>query len=245
MSAGAGDVFASVGLVVVAAGRGTRFGGYKQLAPLRGAPLLLHTLRAFDPLDFGARIVVLPGDLIESPEWRSIASQLEQPFTPVPGGAERADSVARGVAALPASIDVVAVHDGARPFPPLGAVRECVEALAHDPHLAGAIVASPVTDTIKRVGSDGRSIVATLPRQDLRRAETPQLARRRLLLDALNSPQSVIPTDEAMALESHGLPVLAITHPGLNPKVTTREDLQLAERLIEARESLEHNPTRS
>src|SRR5690606_21788979 len=115
--------------VVVAAGKGTRFGGWKQLAPIGGEPLLLRTLRTLEAIPFGERIVVLHEDLLDSPEWQAISAALEHPHHAIPGGAERADSVRAGVLAASHLCEFVAVHDGARPFPPIDAIAECLRTL--------------------------------------------------------------------------------------------------------------------
>lgn len=215
-------------VVVVAAGSGVRFGGLKQFAPLAGKPLLQRTLEAFRPLEKTALVAALPAVALESPEWRAIADALGEPVLAVAGGRTRAESVLMAVEAA-GECDLVAVHDGARPFPPLGAVSRCIELLGEGWDWDGAIVAAKATDTLKRVGGDGRTIVGTVDRSVTVRAETPQVCRQAAILDALRQPGAMAFTDEAQALESLDLRVAAVTHNEFNLKVTTRQDLRLAE----------------
>ncbi|MEQ8819654.1 MAG: IspD/TarI family cytidylyltransferase [Sumerlaeia bacterium] len=221
-----------VGLVVVAAGKGTRFGRPKQFVPLGSQMLLLHCLRAFERMEFREWVVVLPPDLIESGEWEDIAGQLPDDVKAVPGGAERADSVRVGVAALSKACGIVAVHDGARPFPPLAATREAIAMLRQDATLHGVIVASPVTDTLKFLAEDGSRIANTIDRSRCARAETPQVCRRESLLRALEAPGAERATDEGQALERIGLATAVKLHQEFNLKITSPEDLRVAETLL-------------
>lgn len=216
--------------MVVAAGRGTRFGGWKQLAPMAGKPLLIHCLEAFAGLAFAARRIVVPTEWLTGGEWDALtrAHPAAAAFAPVGGGVERALSVRAGVEACPPECRFVAVHDGARPFPPLAAMEECVRLLGSTPRFAAAIVAGPATDTIKRVGPDAMEIMATEDRTQLRRAETPQVAHRELLLEALSLPSAATARDEAEALERAGHRTACVTHHAFNLKVTHPEDLGLA-----------------
>jgi 2-C-methyl-D-erythritol 4-phosphate cytidylyltransferase len=225
----------SCALVVVSAGRGTRFGGWKQLAPIAGQPLLLRTLSAFKDVSFACRAAVLPREWEHGSQWASLLAQAPflKDYVTVPGGNERADSVLAGVSAVPDTIEFVAVHDGARPFPPLEAMAECIKMLHQDPDLAAAIVAAPATDTIKRIASGGE-IVHTEDRSLLLRAETPQVARRALLLEALQRTGASAATDEAHALELAGHRTRCVVHQGYNLKVTGRGDAELVEACLKA-----------
>lgn len=221
----------SCGLVIVAAGGGIRFGGAKQLASLAGKPLLVHALEAFAPVPFGGRALVLPPPWLADGTWENLRSEwpVVAAFAAVAGGETRALSVRHGLEALPPSLTLVAVHDGARPFPPLDAVGECFKMLHDNPAIAAAIVASPVTDTLKRVTGEGSRIAETADRDAFRRAETPQVVRRELLLAALGNPDASSARDEAEALERAGHPTACALHHGYNPKITHPGDLALAE----------------
>ena len=220
--------------VVPAAGRGSRVGGDvpKQHRPILGRPLIRHTLErlAAHPRITGL-MVVLAADDTFWPGWRELRGK---PVRTAIGGAERADSVLAGVAALPHSVraqDWVLVHDAARPC------------LRHDDldrlldhgcvHDVGAILAVPVSDTLKR--DDGRGAIArTEPRAGLWRALTPQLFRRGTLQRALDAAAQagIAITDEAMALERIGLSPMLVEGAADNIKVTTPADLAFAEFLL-------------
>src|SRR6185369_15149368 len=145
----------------------------------------------------------------------------------VPGGMTRADSVKRGLMAIrAATAEIVAVHDGVRPFVTAEEIDAVVTAAQTD---GAAILVAPVTDTIKQV-SDAR-IVQTLDRGELRRALTPQCFRYELLRQAYQAADDTDPsaTDESVLLEKLGIPVSIIEGSPRNIKVTTAEDLVIAE----------------
>lgn len=220
--------------IIVAAGRGERFGASaKCLAPLSGRPLLAYSLSAAEAASTVSSIVVVAGphtlagiqDLVAATPWR-------KPIRVVLGGAERQHSVANGVGATGDDCDVVVVHDAARPLIDAAAFDRCV-AVAHE--VGGAILAAPVVDTIKRVRAG--EIVATVPRDGLWSAQTPQAFRRAALLSALDSDaarkQSF--TDEAGLFEALGLPVSVVPNDHPNIKVTRPGDLALVEAHLRVR----------
>lgn len=219
-------------LIVVAAGSGTRFGGRKQLAMLGGKPLLTRTLEAFEGMDFGARVLVLPADLASGPGWEELraSAAVYAAFRPVPGGRTRAESTGNGMAALPDSIAFAAIHDGARPFPPPGVIQQALARLAASPELAGVATGAPVTDTIKRVRPhEGGEVESTIPRDSLLRAETPQVVRVRTFQEVLGRADLSSITDDLHVLEAAGFSVALIPHTGHNPKVTHPGDIELLE----------------
>ncbi|MGV8932877.1 MAG: 2-C-methyl-D-erythritol 4-phosphate cytidylyltransferase [Luteimonas sp.] len=214
-------------VVVPAAGRGVRFGGDipKQYLPVAGEPLLAHTLRALllHPNIHGA-VVVLAQDDALWPGWREFAGK---PLITCIGGEARADSVLAGLAALPDDVrmdDFVLVHDAARPNVAPGDIGQLLDRGCNDP--VGAILASPVRDTLKRAGDDG-GIDGTQARERLWRALTPQLFRRLQLSRALESARDagVEVTDESMAMERQGLRPLLVEGADDNFKVTSPTDL--------------------
>jgi 2-C-methyl-D-erythritol 4-phosphate cytidylyltransferase len=224
----------SCALIITAAGKGSRFGGYKQIAPLAGKPVVVHTIEAFFGLPFHSRIIVLPLQMMTDGSWDAIVAKYPHAaeFSVVRGKVERALSVRAGLADVPPDCEFVAVHDGVRPFPPIQAMMDCITTLRRQPDLAGAIVCSRVTDTIKRVDEQNREILRTEDRRLLRRAETPQVLRRTALAQALadlNSESPNLPTDEAEAVERLGLRCAWIEHDGFNPKITRPEDLLMAQ----------------
>ncbi len=216
--------------VVPAAGRGARFGGEvpKQYVDLLGRPLLLHTLErlAAHPRVAGLMVVLAADDQ----RWPSLTAIAGKPVHTAIGGAERADSVLAGLRALPVTVaagDAVLVHDAARP---LLRAEDLDQLILHGvPHAGGALLATPVRDTLKHAGDDG-CVAATAPRAGLWRALTPQLARRGDLERALQAAaaQGVAVTDEAMALERIGLHPLLVEGSDDNFKITTPADLAFA-----------------
>ncbi len=213
--------------VVPAAGRGTRFGSElpKQYLQVGGQPLIAWTLQTLlsHPSIAGA-MVVLAADDAHWPGWSELAGK---PVLTCIGGVERADSVLAGVNALPDDVrqdDFVLVHDAARPNLAHADLDRLLDLGRADP--VGAILAAPVRDTLKRAGDDG-GIDGTEPRERLWRAFTPQMFRRLQLSKALDAAHTagVAITDEAMAMERHGLRPLLVEGREDNFKVTTPADL--------------------
>lgn len=206
--------------LLLAAGSGTRFGAAepKQFAPLRGRPVLRHAAEAL--LDGGAVGTILP--VCAAGDAARIAALLDglPILAPVTGGATRQDSVRAGLESLlDRAPDVVLVHDAARPVVPAGTISRLLAAIAEYP---GAIPAQPVADTLKR-GDAGR-ITATVPRENLFRAQTPQAFRYDALLTA-HRAGVVGATDDAQLLEAAGLAVALVTGSESNVKITLPEDL--------------------
>lgn len=219
-------------MVVVAAGKGSRFGGDtpKQYLDLGGSPVLLHAIRPFaSHPEVAATVVVLPPDDSESPpEW--LAPLASESLRIVAGGITRRESVAAGLAALPDDCSTVLVHDGARPFPP----REVIDAAITTARGGvGVIPAIPVSDTIKRADDFGL-VLGTIPRTGLWQAQTPQGFPRTLLERAHSIPDAVEQpaTDDAMLVELAGGRVELIPGSRRNLKITTADDLALAEWLL-------------
>ncbi|MGH7515426.1 MAG: 2-C-methyl-D-erythritol 4-phosphate cytidylyltransferase [Gemmatimonadales bacterium] len=221
-----------VGVVLVAAGRGTRVGGEtpKQFQPIAGVPMVLRALRPFaSHPDVAEVVLVLPPHAAATPPdfLRSLGSGL----TIVAGGAARADSVAAGLAALGAECTIVVVHDAARPF----VERTVIDAvIAHARAGEGAVAAIRVSDTLKEAAPDDPSRVArTVARDGLWRAQTPQGFPRAVLERAHSAAgrDRSAATDDAGLVERLGIPVRLVPDSSRNLKVTTPEDLVLAELL--------------
>ena len=212
--------------LVVAAGRGSRFGGElpKQYASLAGQPVLRHALTAYrrHPGIAAVQAVIHPGD---RDLYDQAAAGLELP-APVPGGAERQDSVVLGLMALASRRPGrVLIHDGARPLVSAAVIERVLAALDHAP---GAIAALPVIDTLKRAGRDG-AIAETVPRTGLWRAQTPQGFHYGAILAAHEAVRGQALTDDAAVAERAGLAVTLVEGAPENIKVTTPEDLMQAE----------------
>lgn len=211
-------------LVIPAGGRGLRMGGGipKQFREWKGRSLLRITLEAFLHPDMpqlaGVAIAVPPDRLEEVQGWT-----LPVPLWVVVGGETRQDSVAAALAALPDLPDApVMIHDAVRPFPPAVPVHQALEALqAWD----GAVLAEASTDTLKQVDDHGL-VVATLPRERIFRAQTPQVASLGTWREsfAWAAERGFTGTDDVSLLEAAGLRVRIIESTAGNLKVTTPED---------------------
>jgi len=216
--------------LLLAAGSGTRFGAAepKQFAPLLGRPVLRHAAEAL--LEGGAVGAILP--VCAAGDANRVAALLAglPALPPVTGGASRQASVRAGLEALAARApDVVLVHDAARPVVPAGTIASLLAALADCP---GAIPAQPVADTLKR-GEAGR-IAATIPREQLFRAQTPQAFRFDVLL-AAHRGAAAGATDDSQLLEVDGLPVALVPGSENNVKITLPEDLDRVAATLAAR----------
>jgi 2-C-methyl-D-erythritol 4-phosphate cytidylyltransferase/2-C-methyl-D-erythritol 2,4-cyclodiphosphate synthase len=216
--------------LVVASGRGERFGGDrpKQYLPLAGKPLLRHCLERFcrHPGIDGVRTVVHPDD---AALYVAAADGLEL-LDPVPGGATRQESVRLGLESLAErSPELVLIHDGVRPLPAPAVIERVLQGLrAH----AAVLPALPVTDTLKR-GHDG-TVAGTLDRTGLYRAQTPQGFVYEAILQAHRRFAGAAMTDDAALAEAHGLAVALVPGDEDNVKVTEPADLARAERLLGA-----------
>ena len=215
-----------IAAILVAAGSGNRFGAGtpKQFLPLLGRPVIRHAAEALaahvgallQPVGEASPIAVALDGLAHLP--------------PVPGGVTRQDSVRAGLEALaPHAPDVVLVHDAARPLIPPGLIAALIAALDDTP---GAIPAVPVADTLKRAVA-GR-IAATVPRDSLFRAQTPQAFRFDALLSA-HRAGIVSATDDAAVLEAQGLAVGLVPGSEDNIKITYKDDLMRLERAMSDR----------
>lgn len=216
-----------LGLVIVAAGSSTRMAGVDKVwSPLGGKPVLWHSLRNLAEHAIRTVVVVRPDTVERTRE------QLVPCFPDVllvPGGAERRDSVLNGVHAL-GDCSVVAIQDAARPLASPDLLRK---GLSHLGSAAGAIPVLPIPDTVKRV--DNGVIVETLDRSSLRLAQTPQVFDKAALLAAHRLARSRTLTDDAAALEAAGTGVAVFPGEPWNIKITTPDDLVLAEMLLSRR----------
>jgi 2-C-methyl-D-erythritol 4-phosphate cytidylyltransferase len=221
--------------IIAAAGAGTRMASDrpKQFLLLAGTPVIFHTLRVFEQCDsIDEVIVVLPAE--ESAGFLSLAGKfgVRKLARVVPGGATRSDSVKRGLMAIrSATAEIVVVHDGVRPFVTVEEIDATIAAAKSD---GAAILVAPVTDTIKQV--DYRAIVKTLDRGTLRRALTPQCFRYELLREAYQKADVNDPslTDESALVEQLGKRVSIVEGSARNIKITTAEDLAIAEAILAA-----------
>jgi 2-C-methyl-D-erythritol 4-phosphate cytidylyltransferase len=222
--------------IVVAAGSGTRLGGNrpKQFLELGGIPIIIHALRQFERChDINEIVAVLPAEETAGFSSQANAFGLRKLSRVVAGGETRAQSVRCGLAAI-SEAEIVAVHDGVRPFVTLAEI----EGVLHVARTSGAaVLVAPVSDTIKEV--EDHHIVRTVPRQNLRRALTPQCFRFEILrraYEALDQAEAagVEVTDESFLVERLGVEIVAVEGSARNIKITREEDLALAEAILES-----------
>lgn len=211
--------------VIVAAGSSRRAGFDKLAALLDGEPVLRRSVDAFVAAGAASVVVVCPVSRWE--ETGLAGADFPVSVIRVDGGAERQDSVAAGLAALPAGTRMVAVHDGARPLITPGGICACLAAA--EKHGAAAC-AHPVVDTLKRADADARALPEVVSRENLWGMETPQIFRLDLLLHAYAHvrEQGLVVTDEVSAVEAVGVATKLVPG-GANLKITLPGDLELAE----------------
>ena len=208
-------------MIVVAGGSGQRFGGPKQFALVGGRRVLDRSVEAARSVASGV-VLVVPAAAVDDAGCRSVADVV------VEGGATRAESVRRGLAAVPAEAQVVGVHDAVRPLASPALFRAVVEAVLAGAD--GAVPALPVNDTVKRV-RDG-VVVATLDRSELVAVQTPQAFRAAVLRSAHEgSPEG---TDDASLVEADGATVVVVAGEPRNMKLTSVDDAALLESWVSA-----------
>ena len=224
--------------LVPAAGSGSRLGHAlpKQYLPLCAWPMIRHTVTrlAAHPRIERVAVVLSAGDeWFDGEGWGGLLGKLQVLRC---GGETRAATVRNGVEALAADFDGhawVLVHDAARPCLSRTLLDRLIAALEHDP--VGGLLALPVADTLKRADAD-RRVEATVPREQLWAAQTPQMFRLGLLREALAQADPALTTDEASAVEALGLRPRLVEGDPANLRVTYARDLLLAERFLEAGE---------
>lgn len=211
--------------VIVAAGSSRRAGFDKLAALLDGVPVLRRSVDSFVAAGAAAVVVVCPASRWE--ETGLAAAAFPVPVLRVDGGAERQDSVKRGLDALPPETRMVAVHDGARPLVTPEGIRACLVAAEET---GAAACAHPVVDTLKRADARACSLPEPVSRENLWGMETPQIFDLALLLRAYAhvAEKGLVVTDEVSAVESIGVPT-RLVQVGANLKITLPGDLELAE----------------
>jgi 2-C-methyl-D-erythritol 4-phosphate cytidylyltransferase len=219
--------------IIAAAGQGTRMAGKrpKQFLDLAGTPIIFHTLKVFEQCDAIQEIIVVVAaeetawflSLVDKHDLRKIKAV-------VPGGATRAESVLHGLDAVEKrNPEIVAVHDGVRPFVTADEIARTVQAAKLEG--AAILVAAPV-DTVKEV-TDG-VVIRTLKRDGLRNALTPQCFTYKLLRRAYEEADVSDPdlTDESSLVERLGVRIVTVAGSLRNIKITRAEDLVVAEALL-------------
>jgi len=222
--------------LIPAAGSGTRLpgSGPKQYHVLAGRPMLWHAIRAVCVSPVETVFVVLPPEdtAFAGHDWSAFAGKLEPLYC---GGETRRDSVYNGLVAAMAAVDAddwILVHDAARPCLPLADLKQLISECEKDE--IGGILAVPVSDTVKKAQKDeagAQRIAGTEDRAQLWLAQTPQMFRAGLLVQALRQAKGTV-TDEASAMEQLGLKPRLVLGSRRNLKVTFPEDLALAEAIL-------------
>ncbi len=218
-----------VGVAVPAAGLGRRMGGLrKPFLELAGEPVLLHALRPFltEPRVVAVVVALAPDDAGQPPAW---IADLDDRVSVVAGGETRTDSVRNAVAALPNDLDIIAVHDAARPLVTRDMISRCIDVAAEG---RGAVAGCPAIDTMKRADPHGR-VLDTPSRAELWHAHTPQVFPAELVRRAYEGASSG--TDDAALVESVGGDIQMVDAGSTNIKVTRPEDIPIAESILAAR----------
>lgn len=223
----------SVGVVVPAAGMARRMGGErKQFLNLAGEPILLRSVRPFLAHSGVQSVVVaLPADQVKQvPSW---LIDLDDRMLIVEGGESRRDSVWAGLQALQPDLDVVVVHDGARPLVSPDVVSRCIDVAAGG---VGAVAGFAAVDTMKRVDEAG-GVTATFERSSLWHAQTPQAFPGAQIIEAYRRAvaEDWPATDDAALLEKSGGAVIMVESSPTNLKITHQEDLDVAESVLARR----------
>lgn len=209
-------------VVIVAGGKGLRMGADipKQFLPIDGMPILMHTIRRF--YDYGSGIyivVVLPSD--QHTYWQQLCQQHQFtiPHTVTSGGTERFHSVLNGLQCVPCDTDIIAVHDGVRPFVSSQVIDRCFSAAIEH---GAAIPVIDIVETLRHVTPDGSN---TVPRNEYKLVQTPQTFSASLLREAYRQPFSPSFTDDASVVEAYGHAITLVQGNRENIKITTPSDL--------------------
>ena len=233
-------------VIIVAGGKGLRMGGDqpKQFLPIGGRPVLMHTLEAFERAVPGIHIVlVLPKD--QQDFWRNLCEKhhFTLSHTIADGGETRFHSVKSGLSVLCAAAhrtDIVAVHDGVRPFVSEAVIRHTFEAARGH---GAAIPVIPVVETVRQLHpaltgeGAGKGLSVMVDRSLYRLVQTPQTFQYPLLLRAYEQPYRDAFTDDASVVEALGHPVTLVEGNRENIKITTPFDLTIAEALLHTKQS--------
>ena len=222
-----------VSVIVAAAGLSKRFSPTeeKQFVEIAGKPMLTYCLETFESSDeITGVVVVVPAGSVSRAQKIVNRSGLKKVVAVVAGGEKRQISVRNGFDATPKNTDIVIIHDAARPFVTCDIIERIIHNSSYDDGVATCVL--PVTDTLKRVDITSQSVLETVSREGLFRAQTPQAFRYSVLAEIYSHYDSDIKkpetTDEAQLAEVYGTKVTMVVGSEVNFKVTTIEDLALA-----------------
>ena len=225
-----------VSAIIVAAGKGIRMKGTmrKQYLDLSGRPVLAHSIMAFDSCSQVAEIyLVVPKEDIEYCQNKILSLlDLKNQINLVYGGAKRQDSVYNGLQSIDKDTETVVIHDGVRPLIHPEELKECI---LGSKKYGACILGTPASDTLKRVDKSG-IIEATLPRENIWLAQTPQAFQYDLILKAHETARrdGYVGTDDASLVERLGADVKIINGSRFNIKITKKEDLDVAKAVLDA-----------
>lgn len=229
-----GVAVAKFAVILPAAGRSTRFRdqSYKKpYAPLANKAIWLHSAERFlNRDDVVQTILVIAPEDRDQFNFKFSANIAILGIEVIDGGAQRADSVQAALARVKPEADFICVHDAARPCLCDAWIDQIFAAAERS---GAAIFAVPLAGTVKRVGADNK-IEETVSRENLWEAQTPQVFRRQLLLDAYAQRGGFPATDDAQVVERFGHPVTVVPGSPINMKITTKEDQRLAEQAMKA-----------
>lgn len=221
-------------VIVVAAGSSSRMqGANKQFLQLGAVPVIVRTLKAFENCEFISNIILVAReeDLLAMQilcEQHNITKVCDI----VGGGSNRQESVLNGIKSLPKSCEKVLIHDGARPFVSGKIIVSVIKTLEN---FSACVPAVKVKDTIKQIDKDGK-VIKTVPREDLVAIQTPQGVRCADYLKALEGIQVGAFTDDAAIMEAAGYTVATVEGSYNNIKITTKEDIVLANAILSEEE---------
>ncbi len=216
-------------VIIVAGGTGTRMNSKiaKQFLPLSGKPVLIHTFEAFERFDPEMQFILVLFPALKS-QWEEIVKEynFNLPHTIVDGGAERFHSVRNGLSAVSPDVEIIAIHDAVRPLVSQATIKGCMDAAAN---FGGAIPVLPVIDTIRKM--EGKTS-STIPRHQLVSVQTPQCFKTEIIKEAYNLEYDMAFTDDASVAAASNFPVDLVNGNRTNLKITTSEDLAIAEALL-------------
>ena len=222
-----------VGAIIAAAGSGRRMKSNrpKQLLALNGTPIIVHTIRKFDAcsaIDY--IIVTAPRESLDEVSQLVKSAGFRKSVAVVEGGERRQDSVSMGMNHLQPGTEIIAVHDGVRPFVP---VEDIENAVREAERSGAAILAVPIVDTVKQAEKD--LVQSTLTREHLVLAQTPQVFRMNILKDAFEraAKDEYYGSDESSLVERLGHPIAIVRGSERNIKITHPGDLTLARAFLE------------
>ena len=216
-----------------AAGSSTRMGGggNKNFMTLAGEPILIRTLKTFSRVErVNFFVVIVAAHEVEAVEKLLSSTKGLKPWRVTFGGSERQYSIANGLKLLPDDAEIILVHDAARPLISVWTINDVIDAAEK---FGGAIAAVPSKDTIKIVDAEG-FVKHTPPRRELVSVQTPQGFKRKILLQAYAQAEAekFLGTDDASLVERLGARIKVVTSDYANIKITTPEDLKIAEVLL-------------